>query len=325
MRIGTVIVSHQSAAWLGRCLEACLRHASPSEGIVVIDNASSDDSVRVASGVPGVTVVPNQHNPGFAAGVNQGFRALPSAELILVLNPDAILQTGIEPLVRCFDSPLTAIAAGALCDEAGRPQSGFTLRRFPSPASLIMENLAVNRAWPGNFVNRRWRCLDLDLTRGQEAEQPAGAFLLIRREAWRAIGGFDESFRPVWFEDVDFCLRIRQSGYKIRYEPLALAVHSGGHSVRSVDWGERQVYWNENLLRYSGLHFTPPGQLAVALSVAAGAVVRGMWEALRRGSPGPLHAAGLVLRAAAAAFLYAVRLALRGTFKGTREGNSELG
>jgi len=278
---------------------------------VVIDNASTDDSVRVASSVPGVTVVTNSDNPGFAAGVNQGFRAMPSAELVLVLNPDAILQTGIAPLVRCFEDPLTAIAAGALCDADRQPQRGFTLRRFPTPASLVMENLALNRVWPGNFVNRRWRCLDLDLTQSQDAEQPAGAFLLIRRQAWSALGGFDESFRPVWFEDVDFCLRARKSGFRIRYEPLALAVHTGGHSVRSVDWGDRQVYWNENLLRYSGLHFTLRGQVITALSVAAGGVLRGLWKALRRGSPGPLRVAGVILRAAATALCVTVRSALR--------------
>lgn len=289
----------------------------------MIDNASTDDSVSVASSVPGVTVVPNLNNPGFAAAVNQGFRALPSAELVLVLNPDAILQTGIAPLVRCFDDPLTAIAAGALCDRDHHAQRGFTLRRFPTPAALIMENLAMHRAWPGNSVNRRWRCLDLDLTQGQDAEQPAGAFLLIRREAWRAIGGFDERFRPVWFEDVDFCLRTRQSGYRIRYEPLALAVHEGGHSVLSVDWGERQVYWNENLLRYSGLHFTLRGQLFTALSVAAGGAGRGLWQALRRGTPGPLRSVGIIFRAAGTAFWVAVRSASRKDMNWTGEGKSE--
>ncbi len=325
MRLGVVIVSHQSGACLRSCLEGCIRYASPSEGIVVVDNASTDDSVPVASSVPGVTVLPNSGNPGFAAGVNQGFRALPSAELVLVLNPDAILRTDMAPLLRCFDDPLTAIAAGALCDRNGQPQRGFTVRRFPGAAVLTLENLAVNRIWPGNFCNRRWRCLDLDLTASQDVEQPAGAFLLIRRKAWETVGGFDEGFRPVWFEDVDFCLRVRQSGFRIRYEPLALAVHEGGHSVRSVDWGKRQVYWNENQLRYSGLHFTPPGQMVVALSVAAGGALRGVWEALRRGSPDPLHAAGRVLRAAAAAFSHAARSMRRGTLKGTREGNSELG
>ena len=320
-----MIVSHQSAACLRSCLEACLLYASASEGIVVIDNASTDDSVRVASSVPGVTVVPNPHNRGFAAGVNQGFRALPSAELVLVLNPDAILRNDIAPLVRCFSDQLTAIAAGALCDQNLQPQRGFALRRFPTPTALVMENLALNRAWPGNFVNRRWRCLDLDLTQSQDAEQPAGAFLLIRRDAWNAVRGFDEGFRPVWFEDVDFCLRVRRSGFRIRYEPLALAVHEGGHSVRSVDWAERQVYWNENLLRYSGLHFTLWGQIVTALSVAAGGAARGLWEAFRRGSPGPLYVAGFSLRAAATALSVAVRSTHRGELKGNREGNSERG
>jgi len=325
VRLGVVIVSHQSAACLRSCLEACLRYASPDAGVVVVDNASTDGSAGVASGVPGVTVLPNSGNPGFAAGVNQGFRELPSAELVLVLNPDAILQNGLSPLVRCFDDPLTAIAAGALCDRNGQPQRGFTVRRFPTVAALTLENLAIHRAWPGNSVNWRWRCFDLDLTQSQDVEQPAGAFLLIRRKAWLAVGGFDERFQPVWFEDVDFCLRIRKSGLRIRYEPLALAVHEGGHSVRSVDWGNRQVYWNENLLRYAGLHFTPPGQVVTALSVAVGGTIRGVWEALRQGSPGPLRAAGLILRAAVTAVWMAVRSACREKLKGTREGNSKRG
>lgn len=320
-----MIVSHQSAGCLRPCLEACLRHVAPSEGIVVVDNASTDDSVSVASSVPGVTVFPNADNPGFAAGVNQGFRAMPSAELILLLNPDAILQTGITPLVRCFDDPLTAIAAGALCDRDLRPQRGFTVRRFPTLAALALETLTINRAWPGNSVNRRWRCADLDLTQSQDVEQPAGAFLLIRRDAWSRLDGFDEGFRPVWFEDVDFCLRARQSGFRIRFEPMALAVHEGGHSIRSVDWGERQVYWNENLLRYSGLHFSPPGQFVTALSVATGGVVRGSWEALRRGSPGPLDVAGAILRAAAMALAEALRSAYRRILKRPREGKLKRG
>jgi GT2 family glycosyltransferase len=291
----------------------------------VVDNASTDDSVCVASSVPGVTVFPNPDNPGFAAGVNQGFRAMPSADVVLLLNPDAILQTGITPLLRCFDDPQTAIAAGALCDRDLQPQHGFTVRRFPTPIALALETLTINRAWPGNSVNRRWRCLDLDLTRSQEVEQPAGAFLLIRRDAWSKLGGFDEGFRPVWFEDVDFCLRVRQSGYRIRFEPLALAVHEGGHSIRSVDWGERQVYWNENLLRYSGLHFSPPGQIVTALSVAAGGVVRGSWEALRQGSPSPLHVAGEISRTAVIALAEALRSAYRKILKRPREGKSKRG
>ncbi len=74
--------------------------------------------------------------------------------------------------------------------------------------------LGLNRLWPGNPVNRRYRCLDLDLEAAADVEQPAGAFLLIRRDAWQALGGFDEGFHPIWFEDVDFLKRARDAGYR---------------------------------------------------------------------------------------------------------------
>ena len=307
MRLGVLIVSHQSAACLRPCIDACLRLAQPAAGLLVVDNASTDGSAAVAASVPGVTVLHNPANLGFAAAVNQGFRVLESADFVLLLNPDAVLQTDLGPLVRCLDDPLTAIAAGALCQPDGVPQKGFTLRRFPTPAALAFENMGFNRIWPRNPINRRWRCLDVDLTKACDAEQPAGAFLLIRRQAWARLGGFDEGFRPVWFEDVDFCVRIRKTGYRIRYEPLALAVHIGGHSICSMDWSRRRLYWYGNLLRFASLHFRPPGLLLVALTVGIGVAARGLLEALRRGSPDPLRTAGAVLRLAAAAPWASVR------------------
>jgi hypothetical protein len=307
MRLGVVIVSHQSAACLRPCLDACLRWARPDAGLLVVDNASTDGSAAVAGSVPGVTVLHNPANSGFAAAANQGFRVLESADVVLLLNPDAVLQTDLDPLMRCLDDPRIAIAAGALCQPAGVPQAGFTLRRFPTPAALAFENMGLNRIWPRNPINRRWRCLDVDLTKACDAEQPAGAFLLIRRQAWARLGGFDEGFRPVWFEDVDFCVRIKNAGYLIRYEPLALAVHLGGDSIRSLDWYRRRLYWYGNLLRFASLHFRPPGLVFVALTVGIGAAARGFWEALRRGSPDPLLAAGIVLRLAAAAPWASVR------------------
>ncbi len=307
MRVGVVIVAYQSAPCLRPCIEACLRFARPEAGLVVVDNASTDGSAGVAASVPGVTVVHNRDNLGFAAAANQGFCVLESSDLVLLLNPDAVLQNDLAALVRCFDDPLVAIAAGALCEPGGAPQRGFTLRRFPTPVALAFENIGLNRIWPRNPVNRRYRCLDLDLSQACEAEQPAGAFLLIRRAAWARLGGFDEGFRPVWFEDVDFCVRIKNAGFRIRYEPVAFAVHLGGRSVGSLNWCWRQVYWYGNLLRFAGLHFRSPGLILVAITVVFGATVRGLWEALQRGSPDPLRAAGVVLRRAVAAPFVAVR------------------
>ncbi len=83
--------------------------------------------------------------------------------------------------------------------------------------------LGINRLWPRNPVNWRFRCYDVDLQsmKPVEIEQPAGAFMMIRRDAWERVGGFDESFYPLWFEDVDFCCRLKLAGLRLFHVPSA--------------------------------------------------------------------------------------------------------
>src|SRR6185437_7858278 len=154
----------------------------------------------------------NTENQGFAAAVNQGVRAV-DAEYLLLLNPDAKLLTGIDALVDA--SRQFGLAAGKLVDAVGNPQRGFNLRRFPTTASLFFELAGLNRLWPSNPVNREYRCLDRDPDQGGPVEQPAGAFLMFRRDVWQRLNGFDEQFHPVWFEDVDFCRRAVDAGFQI--------------------------------------------------------------------------------------------------------------
>ena len=70
----------------------------------------------------------------------------------------------------------------------------------------------LNRFWPGNPVNRRYRCLDWDSSSRSMVEQPAEHFFMVRRAVWQELGGFDEGFFPLWFEDVDFCRQNSRSG-----------------------------------------------------------------------------------------------------------------
>ncbi len=116
---------------------------------------------------------------------------------------------------------------------------GFTIRRFPTPLTLWFELCGFNRLWPSNPVNRRYRYLDRDLEQAGPVEQPAGAFLMFRRDVWERLGGFDEGFYPVWFEDVDFCRRAADAGYRIEYVPQVEAEHLGGHSVGQISEGCR--------------------------------------------------------------------------------------
>jgi GT2 family glycosyltransferase len=156
-----------------------------------------------------------------------------------------------------------AAVAPRLIDSHGQPQIGFNVRRLPTPLSLIFEILLLNRLFPSNPVNRRYRCLDLDPEQAAEVEQPAGACLLVRRSDFERCGGFDEGFFPLWFEDADLCFRLRQQGGAILYYPQVSFEHQGGHSVESLTFSEKQIYWYRNLLYYVYKHFPTGAGLAV--------------------------------------------------------------
>ena len=291
--IGIVVVTYNSAEHIGSCLDAALPTGAE---VVVVDNASSDGTCDLVRRRP-VRLVANADNRGFAAAVNQGVTAL-STPFILLLNPDARIRAGLDKLRAACELPHSAGAGGTLVDGTGRPQVGFMVRRFPTVLPLVLEVLLLNRIFPGNPVNRRYRCLDLDYSRQIEVEQPAGAFLMVRRDVWQKLGGLDERFAPLWFEDVDFCCRTAKSGYRMFFVPEAVAEHTGGHSIPKISVEMRPLYWYRNLIEYSIKHFPPAHAKLVALAVLAGAALRLPVETLLGRSPKPVIAYGRVIQLA---------------------------
>jgi GT2 family glycosyltransferase len=291
--VGIVIVTYNSAAEIGPCLDAA--QATGAE-LIVVDNASQDETCREVAR-RGVRLVSNSGNLGFAAAVNQGVRAL-RAPLLLLLNPDAIIQTDLDALRQACLDPQTAAAGGMLVDAGGKPQIGFAVRRFPSPAALCFEALLINRLWPRNPVNWQYRCLDLNYTTPQDVEQLAGAFLMIRRDAWEKLGGFDERFYPLWFEDVDFLKRAKDNAYRIRFVPAVVAKHTGAHSIRKISLEFRQFYWYGSLLKYAAKHFPPGAEKAVCLAVIVGSVMRTVLGIPRQRSLKPVAVYGKVVKLA---------------------------
>jgi len=286
MTTGVVVVTYNSADVVGQCLASCAHLP-----VVVVDNHSGDDTVNVVRQRFAVKLIVNSSNLGFAAAANQGVEAL-DTELILLLNPDVELSSSIERLAEACSCEGVGLATGQLLDEAGKVQAGFTLRRFPTAWTLAFEALGINQLFPSNPVNRQYRCLDLDLSKPSEVDQPPGAFLMFRREVWQRLGGFDTQFRPLWFEDVDFSKRARDLGLKILYVPGVTARHQGGHSIARLNWGCRQVYWYASLLRYASKHFRPYAFRGVSAAVVLGSMLRAVFETIRRGSfrPIPVYA-----------------------------------
>lgn len=267
-----IIVTHNSSECISECLRAL---AGSGWEVVVIDNASDDGTVKLVRACgPGVVLIENHCNAGFGAAVNQGVR-IATGELLLILNPDSVVQAGaLDHISKTLNSFAAAVIGGLLVDADGQPQTGFALRRFPRVKDMLAEVFLLNRLWPRNPWNRHYRCLDLDYTKQQEVDQPAGACLAFRREVWKEIGGFDESFFPVWFEDVDFCRRVREAGGKIFYAPQAVFTHIGGHSVGKLSYPERQMYWYRNLLRYFRKHHSRLEFGILRVGIAAGLIFR---------------------------------------------------
>jgi N-acetylglucosaminyl-diphospho-decaprenol L-rhamnosyltransferase len=273
-RVAIVVVTYNSASVIGPCLDA-LQDGTVQNldaEIVVVDNAS-DDETRDRVAARGIRLIANMTNGGFAAAVNQGVRAT-TAPLVLLLNPDAVLVRGLDVLEAEFLNPETGAAGGLLTDAAGCPQAGFMVRSLPGPTALVFEVLGINSLFPSNKVNWHYRCLGYSPVTPAFVEQPAGAFLMFRRTVWERLGGFDERFFPVWFEDVDFCVRIKEAGFRIRYNPVAVAKHTGAHSVGTLPLAIRERYWYGSLLKYAAKHYPPIAFGSVCGAVALGAVLR---------------------------------------------------
>jgi hypothetical protein len=262
---------------------------------VVVDNASSDGTLACTRRA-GAHVIANAENRGFAAAVNQGIRATES-EFLLLLNPDAQILTSVDALIEATRQ--YGLAAGRLVDATGETQAGFTIRRFPTPMTLILEMAGINRLWRRNPVNQRYRYLDRDLEQPGEVEQPAGAFLMTRRDVWERLGGLDESFHPVWFEDVDYCRRAIDAGYRIAYVPAVSAEHLGAHSITQVPVGHRAIWWCASLIQYAAKHFGALGYRGVCLAAVLTSLPRMVAGMIQQRSLAPAQTYSKIVRFAA--------------------------
>lgn len=281
-RVAILIVTYNSAAEITACIDAARRFSDAE--ILVIDNASSDETVSIAR-ANSVRLIANPNNRGFAAAVNQGVRAT-DAPLLLLLNPDAHLLAPVDPLAAAFQEPQIAAAAGLLLGPDGLPQTGFSVRSLPSPTALAFEVLGVNRLFPRNPVNWHYRCLAQRLILECDVEQPAGAFLMFRRSAWETLNGFDEQFHPIWFEDVDFSARLLEAGFRIRFVPYCTAKHAGAHSIQSLRVESREKYWYGSLLKYAAKHYPSSAFRGICAAVAVGSVFRILRDLTRQGPSG---------------------------------------
>jgi GT2 family glycosyltransferase len=232
--VDVVIVNWNSGALLRECVAALDRSTIASRlAVVVVDNASSDGSADgLATGRAHLHIVRNTDNRGFAAACNQGAQA-GSAALVLFLNPDVrVAPDTVERAASHLDEPAQSgvgVLGVQLRDRDGRVQRSCA--RAPTARSLLLQTLFLDRLCPAlvapHFLNE-WDHADT-----RPVDQVMGAFLMIRRNVFAKLGGFDERFF-LYFEDVDLCLAARAAGWSVVHYAGARAEHVGGGSTAAV-------------------------------------------------------------------------------------------
>jgi len=264
MNTADAIVNWNSGTWLRTCIESLLATA-PNAEILVVDNASEDASLALVKGFRNrVSFICNSVNRGFAAGVNQAFQST-SSLYILVLNPDIRVTPGAVRTLENFmrSHPRTGAFGGYV-------NENYLPRDFPTVWGLVCENFGFAR--PPSVTaacDRR-----SPLSEAVSVEQPAAAALMIRREAYESVGGFDEQFYPAWYEDVDFCRRLKAEAWEIYYAPQAEFLHEGGYSLCTLGSESFVRAYYSNQIRYARKHFSSLGSATVRASVAAGMLAR---------------------------------------------------
>jgi GT2 family glycosyltransferase len=220
------------SALLRECLDSVFRDAAAARlavEVVVVDNASRDDTLAMLARYPTVRVIANRDNVGFGRANNQALARV-HGELILLLNPDTVVLPGaLRALVAVAHARADVAIVGARLLNTDGSLQRWTGGAFPSIWNVACHYLFLGRALP-----RAWQpsSLYLDRDRGEDTDVDwvSGACLLLRRSA---VGTFifDERFF-LYGEDMDLCHRVRASGRRIVYTPRATIVHHQGASMK---------------------------------------------------------------------------------------------
>jgi len=277
--VSIVIVSYNTCRILDECIASIKEQTACVYEIIVVDNASGDDSRRMLRDkYPEVTLIENSDNVGFARANNQGF-ASARGRYFFMLNSDTVILDGaIDKLVEyCEKNPEVGICGPRNVGRDGERQNNCdhfpdfwnTFCYYTGLGDIFSESSIFNRCWM-----RYW-----DYGEVRDVERMSGCSLLIRSELYRELNGLDESYF-MYFEETDFCYRVHKKGMRITYLPEATIVHYGGESSKQINKEvviHRTVwsYYYASQYHYFRKNYGLPSMLAIRfLDLAYGLYLR---------------------------------------------------
>ena len=251
MKLSIIIVNYNVKYFLKQCLssvfaaERCMADGTPLDlEVWVVDNDSVDGSVdMVRNDFPEVHIIGNHENVGFARANNQ---ALSQAEgdLLLLLNPDTIVER--DTFVLCADFMCQHPDCGGLTVKMVDGKGNYlreSKRGFPSPQASFYKITGLARLFPRSRRFAAYYMGHLGEDDINEIEILPGAFLMLSREAYAHVGGLDESYF-MYGEDIDYSWRIHKAGYKNYYLPTTRIIHYKGESTRKGSLNYVYTFYN---------------------------------------------------------------------------------
>lgn len=217
-KVSVIIPVHGKLAYTAACLRSLRRHTpSAAFEVIVIDDASPDDSAGTLAQIEGLRLIRNDTNLGFVGSCNKG-AASALGDYLLFLNNDTQVTAGwMDGLLACFDD---------------RPDCGIAGSRLVYPDGRLQEAGGLMFADGSAWNTGRFEQCDAPAWRyRREVDYVSGASLMIRRELFEQLGGFDSRYSPAYYEDADLAFAVRQAGLLVYYEPSSTVIHCEGVSA----------------------------------------------------------------------------------------------
>jgi hypothetical protein len=258
--INIIIVNWNAGKQLADCINSINQyHDNLVESIIIVDNASEDDSItsllkETSSSKTPIEVIRNNKNKGFGAACNQG-ATLATADYLLFLNPDTLLFENSLTIPYQFmlnpENEKTGICGIQLIEESGKVSRSCA--RFPTPLLFFLHSLGLNKIKYLHKYDMHMHNWAHDST--QIVDHVIGAFFLVHKELFNKLNGFDERYF-VYLEDIDFSLRMKtQLGLLSIYLTDAQAFHKGGGTSSQVK-AHRLFYSLRSRMLYAFKHFS---------------------------------------------------------------------
>ena len=274
--ISIVIVNYRVPEYLIRTL-ASLREAdlyNRSE-VIIVDNASQDDSRQsVIARFPQISWIGLKHNIGFGKACNVGAQSARGTYLLL-LNPDTLVSKNtLSTCVTFFSAhPDAGIMGPKIINPDGTLQPGCR-RSFPSPTVAFYRLAGLAKLFPKSNRFGRYNLNYLDPEAVAEVDAVSGSFMFMPLTLFQECGGFDETFF-MYGEDLDFCCRVREKGYRVWYNPATQIVHFKGRSASKLAWKARKAFYEAMIIfsrKYKHTHaaFFPSWLMFVGITLLAG-------------------------------------------------------